>query len=256
MFMGRLSMCFLLMASSVSAQGVDRHFLYNDTWIATGVPSQATAPILIADGTSQVVFDFVHWSTTGYVDKTTISSQNPSQVYAVLHVESIDMEPTSSYLVAYELKDGTSWNDEWTWTDWGGGVTRPFQRGFVPQISNLVLGGDANLDGVVDSADLNRLALHWGHTDNVGWFEGDFNGDGLVNATDLNQIGINWQKQVWIDKPAEVLILRMNLWEIAFWGGDPDDNGFVMSLSGAGPDEFVSLYSSESAKPPMFYINF
>ncbi len=51
--------------------------------------------------------------------------------------------------------------------------------------------GDANLDGHVDAADLNRLALNWGG-DVSRWSAGDFNADGSVNALDLNAVALNW----------------------------------------------------------------
>ena len=56
--------------------------------------------------------------------------------------------------------------------------------------------GDSDLDGDVDSVDLNALGINW-QRDNVTTYEdGDFNGDGLANAVDLNSIGVNWQHGV------------------------------------------------------------
>ena len=52
--------------------------------------------------------------------------------------------------------------------------------------------GDTNLDGQVDAADLNALALHW-RDDVASWEQGDFNGDSLANATDLNDLALNWR---------------------------------------------------------------
>ena len=52
--------------------------------------------------------------------------------------------------------------------------------------------GDANLDGVVDSKDLNVVAVHWQAEDVAGWSNGDFDNDGRVGASDLNAIGANW----------------------------------------------------------------
>ena len=52
--------------------------------------------------------------------------------------------------------------------------------------------GDTNLDGQVDAADLNVLALHW-REDVISWEQGDFNGDGLANAADLNDLALNWR---------------------------------------------------------------
>ncbi len=47
--------------------------------------------------------------------------------------------------------------------------------------------GDANLNGQVNSSDLNDLGIAWQSTDNPGWGNGDFNGDDIVNAPDLNE---------------------------------------------------------------------
>ena len=53
--------------------------------------------------------------------------------------------------------------------------------------------GDANLDGIVDAADLNVVGINW--QDNVmGWSFGDFTADGIVNAADLNDLGVSWQQ--------------------------------------------------------------
>ena len=55
--------------------------------------------------------------------------------------------------------------------------------------------GDANLDGVVDSVDLNTVGLSW-LTDGNTWSMGDFNGDGVVDTRDLNQVGVAWQSSI------------------------------------------------------------
>ena len=52
--------------------------------------------------------------------------------------------------------------------------------------------GDANLDGLVNSQDLNVVGLNWRSDRNVGWTGGDFSGDGFVDSTDLNLLGRNW----------------------------------------------------------------
>ena len=54
--------------------------------------------------------------------------------------------------------------------------------------------GDTNLDGHVDTIDLNSLALNWQIRNNVGWSDGDFNGDGWVAAEDLNALASNWRQ--------------------------------------------------------------
>jgi hypothetical protein len=53
------------------------------------------------------------------------------------------------------------------------------------------LAGDANLDGVVDAADLGALATHWQSTDY--WSGGDFDYNGIVDVNDLSLLAMNWQ---------------------------------------------------------------
>ena len=57
--------------------------------------------------------------------------------------------------------------------------------------------GDANLDGKVDAADLNVLALKWQQTlpPVIGghWHNTDFNSDSIVDAADLNLLALKWQ---------------------------------------------------------------
>ncbi len=55
--------------------------------------------------------------------------------------------------------------------------------------------GDANLDGLVNAADLNELGQRWLMNDNA-WSHGDFTADGVVNASDLNQLGQRWLQAV------------------------------------------------------------
>ena len=52
--------------------------------------------------------------------------------------------------------------------------------------------GDANLDGSVNSPDLNALGRNWLANSNA-WQSGDFTADGSVDASDLNQLAQNWQ---------------------------------------------------------------
>lgn len=61
--------------------------------------------------------------------------------------------------------------------------------------SDSLLLGDANLDGRVDSQDLNAVALNWQQT-NRSYDQGDFNGDGFVNSVDLNTLANSWQQSV------------------------------------------------------------
>jgi autotransporter-associated beta strand protein len=57
----------------------------------------------------------------------------------------------------------------------------------------IAVAGDANLDGTVNAADLNKVLANWGKT-NQTWTSGDFNYDGVVNAADLNKVLANWGK--------------------------------------------------------------
>src|SRR5207249_1752149 len=53
------------------------------------------------------------------------------------------------------------------------------------------LGGDANLDGDVDTLDFNLLAASFGRTGRH-WSNGDFNYDGGVNTVDFNNLAANF----------------------------------------------------------------
>lgn len=58
-------------------------------------------------------------------------------------------------------------------------------------ISRLLLAGDANLDGVVDSKDLFILAQNYNKA-GAWWEQGDFNHDGVVDALDLQLLASNY----------------------------------------------------------------
>jgi len=51
--------------------------------------------------------------------------------------------------------------------------------------------GDANLDGLIDLADLGVLSSNWGCR-GVGWCEGDFSGNQVVDVGDLGVLAGNW----------------------------------------------------------------
>ena len=53
--------------------------------------------------------------------------------------------------------------------------------------------GDVDLDGNVNAADLNVLALNWQRAGNVGWADGDLNSDNKVDVADLNELAANWR---------------------------------------------------------------
>jgi hypothetical protein len=60
---------------------------------------------------------------------------------------------------------------------------------------------DANLDGVVNVADLGILATNYGQTSGVSWAQGDFNGDGAVNVADLGLLATYYGRGVGTTTP-------------------------------------------------------
>ena len=78
------------------------------------------------------------------------------------------------------------------------------------------LPGDANLDGAVDSLDLNVVGVNWQLNQGATWSSGDFTGDGRVDALDLNIVGVNWgrgadQDARTIPEPTNILSLIISL---------------------------------------------
>ena len=55
--------------------------------------------------------------------------------------------------------------------------------------------GDANLDGVVNAIDLNRLGRNWNRSVSA-WSSGDFTADGSVGPPDLNALALRWQDTI------------------------------------------------------------
>ena len=83
------------------------------------------------------------------------------------------------------------------------------------------LAGDANLDGAINSADLNKVGISW-QLPQDRYSEGDFNGSGLVDAADLNFIGLRWQQEIplaasaaAVPEPSSVLLLVFGLVALA-----------------------------------------
>lgn len=75
--------------------------------------------------------------------------------------------------------------------------------------------GDANLDGKVDSIDLNNVALNWQITDAMSWRQGDFNQDGIVNVDDLNDLALNWRNDITQPMAANVPEPSAFVWLVA-----------------------------------------
>ncbi len=56
----------------------------------------------------------------------------------------------------------------------------------------MMLAGDANLDGVVNQLDINKVLANWLATGATWADNGDVTGDTLVNQLDINAILFNW----------------------------------------------------------------
>ena len=77
--------------------------------------------------------------------------------------------------------------------------------------------GDTNLDGTVNSIDLNNLAIHWRQSA-AFWSAGDFNADGSVDATDLNDLRTNRRRSIALATFNEASV--------------PEPSAFVLALAG------------------------
>ncbi len=63
--------------------------------------------------------------------------------------------------------------------------------------------GDANLDGLVNGADLGVVLANFNKTfSSNNWTSGDFNGDGVVNGADLGVVLANFNQSVNVESPA------------------------------------------------------
>jgi phospholipase/lecithinase/hemolysin len=72
----------------------------------------------------------------------------------------------------------------------GLGFEKSFSAGAL-QLTATALGGDADLNGVVDVNDLGLLASSWQASGN--WLSGDFDGSGIIEVNDLGILASNWQ---------------------------------------------------------------
>ena len=79
-------------------------------------------------------------------------------------------------------------------TGYGGLVfTKQYTATDLTLAVSALFGGDANLDGAVNTTDFITLAGNFGDT-GANWLAGDFNGDGVVNALDFNIFATNFGK--------------------------------------------------------------
>lgn len=83
------------------------------------------------------------------------------------------------------------------------------------EIGTAFVKGDADLDGDVESNDLNTVGINWQSQDATGWSQADFDGDGDVDSQDLNEVGISWQHGV--AAPASTV---------------PEPNGALLAIAG------------------------
>jgi autotransporter-associated beta strand protein len=79
------------------------------------------------------------------------------------------------------------------YADGADGVVAGLTSGQIEVAYTLL--GDANLDGLVNSADFNILAANFNQSI-TGWDQGDFNYDGLVNSADFNALAANFNQGV------------------------------------------------------------
>ena len=79
------------------------------------------------------------------------------------------------------------------------------------------LDGDSNLDGTVNAADLNNLALNW-NDDVLLWSAGDFTADGKVNAADLNALALNWRQSIPAASAVGMAVPEPSTWFLTFFG--------------------------------------
>jgi hypothetical protein len=79
------------------------------------------------------------------------------------------------------------------YADGADGVVAGLASGQIEVAYTLL--GDANLDGLVNSADFNILAANFNQSI-TGWDQGDFNYDGLVNSADFNALAANFNQGV------------------------------------------------------------
>ena len=83
------------------------------------------------------------------------------------------------------------------------GCGRQSEGELQPQLAGIQQGaesyllGDANKDGVVDVLDGSQVlaAGKFGTGAKATWEEGDFNLDGVVNSTDINLLNFNYGKK-------------------------------------------------------------
>ena len=145
---------------------------------AGGVGLLNSAGLNIEHGT--VVLDY-----TGLIDPMTLDPI-ANTLMQTMHANGWVIDPThpvgSTTAAANPLIDALGWTD--TVVD-----------GRTVLTVMYTLCGDANLDGVVNGADLNTVLSNYNKT-GMYWSQGDFNYDGTVNGADLNMVLSNYNQSV------------------------------------------------------------
>lgn len=89
------------------------------------------------------------------------------------------------------LYTGLSGGDSKYDLDGSGTVDLADRDAFLREVGSLP--GDADLNGVNNANDLNRLGTSW-QSPVSSWGDGDFDGDGQAGVSDLNTLGVWWTK--------------------------------------------------------------
>src|SRR5262249_17316220 len=98
-----------------------------------------------------------------------------------------------------DMVPGQNWqyNSDADLTAWGNLIVNDSSYGLKTvatpaSIFRSAIAGDANMNGVVDSADFSVLATNFNKSPGQTWALGDFNADGIVNALDFNQLASHY----------------------------------------------------------------
>ncbi len=91
------------------------------------------------------------------------------------------------------LYDGIVTNDAQFDLDGNGTVDLADRDAWLTESGYLM--GDFDLDHMVDSGDLNRIAVAWTNDGQTSYGAGDTNGDGIIDGLDLNGLALNWQSR-------------------------------------------------------------
>ena len=149
--------------------------------IAASPVTTPLAPTItfVKDGSApHLDYDFGAFSVPANVNSGSLSLTNLTTSQSIQQVSLTQTQHVASFTFPgypHGLPDG------WYQAQLNGGTSFSF----------VVLTGDANGDGVVNSSDFVALANHFNGTQ-ATWSQGDFNYDGIVNALDFNALASNF----------------------------------------------------------------